>query len=173
MAQIELSDIDKSLVDKYGFAITMSGDRYVVRDPENKKLGKGGRLEGGNLTSLLVQAEEARKTAPPPFGKVTKTKAARVVPPKETPTTEAPNAPTAALAPRAKSTKDMSSMNAVYMAVLNGAEPLSVYKMLTEQGVRLQSQASTYTHAAICKRVRDLAREAGMFNMPPEDDRGL
>lgn len=169
--EIQLSEVDKSFINKYGFLVSLAGDRYVVRDPHNKRLGKNGRLEGGNLTSLLCQAETARHAATPAgFTASRKTKAASL-PAKKQRTVTPPSAPRAAPAPKAppaprKSTRDMSAMNAVYDAVINGVKPMDVYEVLTGEGVKLVSDSSTYTHSAIAKRVMERAVLAGW--RPPE-----
>lgn len=170
--EIQLSEIDKSFIDKYGFLVTTSGDRYVVRDPSNPKLGKRGRLEGGNLTSLLSQAEDARNAATPAgFTASRKKTPASTLPAKKQRTVAAPRASTAAPTPKPapaprKSTRDMSAMNAVYDAVINGVKPMDVYDVLTGEGVKLVSDSSTYTHSAIAKRVMERAVLLGW--RPPE-----
>lgn len=170
-----LTEIDKSILAEFDFAISSSGDRFVVRDPQNKKLGGKGRLEGGNLTSLLVKAKAERVAVVKAAPKAKKPKAAT------TPAEPKQAAPRASDAPvvvpvetakparnrPARKYRDMSAMNAVYDAVLMGMQPMDCYDKLSADGVRFVSKPSVYTHAAIAKRVRDRAFELGWLK--PEE----
>lgn len=60
-AQVDMSDFARDSITKHGFQVSTSGSRFVLRDPLNKKLGKGGRIESGNLDALVSQAERDRE----------------------------------------------------------------------------------------------------------------
>src|SRR5215469_14921733 len=132
---IPMNDIEKFLIEKHGFDVTSAGDRFVVRDKQNKKLGKGGKLEGGNLHSLLVQAIDAREkaTAVPvrerkrsSGTKGAKTKPATVAPPQ-------PPIAARSRSSKKRATRDTSAMDAVYDAVIDGIAPGEVHKYVTTQ----------------------------------------
>lgn len=186
-AEIErhLSDMDKSILAEFEFVVSSSGDRFVVRDPQNKKLGGKGRLEGGNITSLLLTAKRERAALPKEKTPKAKRVAAPKVPkdkpattpaepkeaatrPSEQPATAPVAEPVRTAKPRAKRQRDMSAMNAVYDAVLMGMEPIDCYAKLSAKGIHFVSDKSVYTHSAIAKRVRDRALELGWIR--PEED---
>lgn len=58
LGQYTPSQTEIDLINKHQFNVSVSGDRFVVRHPRFKKLGK---IEGGNLSAAIYQMVDAEK----------------------------------------------------------------------------------------------------------------